>query len=99
LSASRRRRAVERVVAHAAFLARFAERALQHRAAQRLPHRRIGAAVLADHHGLQHGQVREQADVLERARDAAQRAPRGRASATTVALEGDLPGDRPRARR
>ena len=47
--------------------------------------------MLADHHGLQHRQMREQADVLERARDAAQRAPRGARVGDDVALEGDLP--------
>ena len=90
---------VQRVLAHAALLARLAERALQHRARERLPHRRIGAAVLADHHGFQHREVREQPDVLERARDAAQGAPRGAGIGDELALEGDLAGVGRRARR
>ena len=80
---------LHRVRPHAALLPGLAERALQDGAAERLPDRRIGAAVLADHHGLQHRQVREQPDVLKGARDPLDRA---------LARDADRPSPVPRTR-
>ena len=48
--------------------------------------------MLADHDGFQHREMREQADVLERARDALERALRRARIHDRLALEQDLAG-------
>jgi hypothetical protein len=48
--------------------------------------------MLADHDRFQHGEMREQADVLERARDTPDRALRGPRIVDWLAFEHDAPG-------